>query len=282
MSQFNLVLDSSQIVAFLECPQKWVFQYQKNLELKEQQHQGFNKGTIVHGMLERYYKHIHESWPTAQAIVLAKVRDERKELDIDDDTFNLLLNRFINYTSRYQDDLLPVEHNGKLVIESGFSYPVINNDRFLFILEGRIDIIAKFDSFVAIVDHKTQARYRRFYPFSIQFMNYALAMGLNRVMINVIGLQEKFDEKNLFRQPFYYSTEKLAQWKKKLELIFYRVANALILNSYEKNEASCPGKYGYPCDYCKICEETKPEIIDNIIKFKYKERPIWTPWSEDE
>jgi len=282
MPQFSLALDSSQIVSFMECPQKWAYSYKMNLEPKERSHEAFSKGTIIHGLLERYYRFLDQGFDKAQGLAVESFKDERKDLGVSNETFVALVSRFLLYCQLHKDDLVPLVHNGKKCIELGFSLPLVDTPDFLFVLEGRIDLGAQFDNFVVVVDHKSQSRHSKFYSHAIQFLNYCLALNTSRMMVNVIGLQDKFKPDYIFRQLFYYSPEKLRQWKEKLILIFYRIADSIAHEEFIRNESQCPGKYNYPCDFCKICEETDPEIVSNIIRIKYKEREPWTPWSEEE
>lgn len=53
----TLIVDSSQIQAFLECPQYWAYSYRHNLAPHVQrQKEAMNKGTYLHKLLELYYK----------------------------------------------------------------------------------------------------------------------------------------------------------------------------------------------------------------------------------
>jgi len=283
MSQFSLALDSSQIVSFMTCRRKWYHEYRLNIELKDKDHDFFSKGTIMHGLLERYYQNIDLGWDKAQKIACESLRADRKLLGlVDPTTFENLLARFLLYVSIHQNDLIPVVHNEKKCVELGFSYPLVDNNLFLFVLEGRVDLVAKFDQFIVVVDHKSQGRRKKFYSRTIQFMDYCLALNTSRMMINVIGVQDRFKPEYMFQQLFYYSPEVLKEWKKKLILIFYQIANAIITETFEKNESACPGKYDYPCEFCQICEETAPDIQKQLIQIKYKEREPWQPWSETE
>jgi len=288
MSKFSLALDSSQIVAYMTCPQLWKYQYKDNLEPLERKHAAFSKGTLVHSVLESYYKNIDSGVPTATKCGLDVVdkyrldylKDPKCELTKDD--LDLIAARFILYTAKYQNDLVPVVHNGKKVVELGFSYPLVDNDLFLFVLEGRIDLITQSERHNCVVDHKSQGRYSKYNARRVQFLNYALGMNVNHMMVNIFPLQAKFDDKNMFRQLFYYSPETMRQWKTKLTQIFFRIANSIMLSQVERNESACEGKYGYPCDFCQLCDEHSEQVYNNLIKFKYKKREPWSPWEETE
>src|SRR5215467_5546445 len=58
MSKFSLVVDSSQISSFLECPQLWTNYYQKKLEPAhfQPQDEAMDMGTYGHKLLDIYYR----------------------------------------------------------------------------------------------------------------------------------------------------------------------------------------------------------------------------------
>lgn len=63
MSKFTLVVDSSQISCFLECPQMWYYRYVRNMvpnflkpEEQEQKSEPMNAGTYGHKLLEIFYR----------------------------------------------------------------------------------------------------------------------------------------------------------------------------------------------------------------------------------
>ncbi len=283
MSQFSLAADSSQITCFETCNRMYFYKYRLNIEPREIIHTAFSKGTIIHGLAERYYNRIYEGWNTALKFAVDSYREDREKLGlgVDNTTFESLLARFLLYASLHTNDLMPLVKDGKPAVEQGFSIPIVDNKYFLFVLEGRIDLVIKFNDLKVVVDHKTQNQKKAFHARTIQFLNYALALNTNRVMINVIGLQEKFKPGFIFRNLFYYSHDYLLHWREQLTSIFYRMANAIIQNDFPMNLSACPGKYPQPCDYCSLCEEANPNIVSNIIKIKYKEVEPWTPWKEE-
>lgn len=57
MNKKTLIVDSSQIQAFLECPQYWAYSYRHNLTPKvSEPKEAMIKGTFGHKLLELYYK----------------------------------------------------------------------------------------------------------------------------------------------------------------------------------------------------------------------------------
>src|SRR5579864_9181685 len=55
MNRTILVLDSTQISTFLECPAKWQFSHKEHLTLSAEVREDFAMGTYGHKLLEIFY-----------------------------------------------------------------------------------------------------------------------------------------------------------------------------------------------------------------------------------
>lgn len=276
MSKFSLALDSTQIAAFLQCQEYWHLAYQRWLVHKFVRKEAFDRGTVVHGLLERYYlSKINNLSPQDSQQVALKCLDELSDKHkISREDKKLIEQRFILYTCMYLNkDMQPIQ------VERGFSIPLLDNDMFFFVLEGRIDLIGYLSGIKTWMDHKSQDRDYDLYSHSIQFLNYSFATGLSNGMINYIGLQKVPNESTFRRDALYFSAEKLRRWRVRLITIFYKVTQSLLANNYEKNEAQCQGKWG-PCEFSSFCvEETNEAVKEALIQINFMKREPFEPWS---
>jgi len=171
----------------------------------------------------------------------------------------------------------------KPLVEQGFSYPLLDTPEYLFVLEGRIDVMATLNNGSAgVVDHKFQGRERSLYGKSIQFRNYAMVCDFNYVVVNYIRLHQAISEKTFVRDTIYFSSLEKALWKKRLIEKFKIIAKQRALANtagFEKEESACSGKFGYPCEFTKICNDNFDLISINAVKEQFfKKREVWKPW----
>lgn len=297
--RFTLAVDSSQIAAYLDCPQKWFLAYRENLTRKFEKRTAMDRGTVLHGLLERYYRMRAEGKDQQSCYnhaisdltrILQENGGKVKDLSLTHEDYVFCLDRFTAYWTYYnQNDFTPLVVEGVPAVEIGFSVPIIDNENFLLVLEGRIDFIGQQQGLIFLVDHKSQGRVYDHYSRTLQFMNYCLALQIqlgtpiDRVMINYIGTQEKLvPEKHFRRKLFYYHPRVLQNWHHKLITILYRMSMAVMNSDYEKNENSCQGRLGFPCSFTLLCETlSQPQFIQ-IRDTKYQQKTPWQPWLEEE
>lgn len=288
MAKFTLVLDSSQITNFLECPEQWNNQYQKRLFLVGAiPSEAMNAGTYGHKILDLYYKDKYQGLAFNEAAARAMSYDPDKDtcecgcsvdshkylslinltecqrckhclafrpkhFELDTSIRMAVQNRLREYFFTYQsNDFKPLSEQH---VEVGFSEAIFEDDSNLFVLEGRIDLIGTIQGLNCIVDHKFQLSRHYLYEKSIQFKNYALISKTLMVFINYIRLSKSVDKTTLQRVPVSFTVPELLVWKQELIKIFFRVKQAILNSNFEKCWASCKG-YGktYTIEDPKYC-----------------------------
>lgn len=251
-----------------------------------------DSGSLMHYLLEVYYtlKYNGAGWQSSMNQALERVVEmERgnnhkgKVGNLTNEEILFVKTRFTQYVANYhQSDYKPLARKGKPAIEVGFSVPIVDNSYFLFVLEGRLDFIADYNDLVYNVDNKCQWRKENKYWGEVQFLNYSLATGVNRMLVNIIGMQKAFKPEYLRRQLFYYSPLQLRIWRSKLERIFYTMAHAITCGSYDKRESSCCNNHRV-CEFSEICREyVEPGLVQLKRGELYEPRPLWQPWNENE
>jgi hypothetical protein len=281
----TLAMDSSQIVAFRNCPRLWRLSYLEQLGRKYSRKKAFDMGTIVHHLVEKYYEFKKQGLSITDARresieILRKIKNAQPEL------FSLLLpaeqqaliTRFNAYCAFYaENDLETVD------TEIGFSVPIVDNDEFLFVLEGRIDWLVKLpNGETAFVDHKTQSRKATLYARRVQFMNYAIATQTRTGLVNYISLADKFDADTFRRDLLTYSPAILERHLHWLVETFHRAAVCIAEGYYPQEFNSCEGSTYGPCNFTTICEYTSEALQEAMKKQYYQIRERWTPWAEKE
>src|ERR1041385_8702001 len=282
----TLILDSSQISTDLECQEKWNLSYIENLTRSITIDDPIAAGTLMHKYLEIYYKSIGYGHTPLNAYKIAAAFNPDLEDKADAGQYPLgtdlrkrVLGRFTDYVTVYTAKKDYEVAKKKPLIKQGFSYELLNTNEYLFVLEGKIDLLAVLGSEHVWVDHKLQFRERELYSKSIQFRNYSLATGLNLGVINYIRLHQSVNEKTLVRQPISFSSLENRLWKQELIEIFISISKSLTNGvGFKKNRESCSGKFGYACPFTPICEEWSGETREAIKQRDFVQKKEWKPW----
>lgn len=260
--KFVLTLDSSQIVAFLDCPWLWKLGYYERLEPNSRSaNVPMDMGTYGHKLLEIIYKARAAGAAEKIALDAAMSYDIDKEtcrcshghekhhqepftnrscmsigcpcpqfdpikfpLEMPDRAF--VQERVHQYTMMEGSiipELIPKSPNH---VEVGFSQKIYEDDLRLYILEGRIDLLGKiasnFDDGWA--DHKFQMRERDLYLKSVQFRNYAFVTQLSIGVVNYIRFAKKIEKDKTFKRAIIsFSRSEMTAWESELIAIFHRV-----------------------------------------------------------
>lgn len=206
----TLTLDSSQIVQFLKCPTYHNFVSVRNLTSLHISRAAMDRGTVMHGLIQRYYHSLtsQESPSDAANFALSQLNDLKKTVELTDDDYKIIVLRFQDYWVKYfQEKIQVAVIDGKPALEVGFSVPILDTPDYYFILEGKIDMISVMSDQLVIWDHKCQSREYYLYGNSIQMLNYALAVGAKQTMHNYIRLHAKVQPNTYVRKLNYISKQ---------------------------------------------------------------------------
>lgn len=294
----TVILDNSQIVAYETCPRLWFHSYQDSLRLASPTGDSklLNYGSHVHSLLEVYYTlrtlNPEENFANHAKAVLeltAKLESkiaERYSFSSEDIIF--LRNRFLQYCLVYgANDFRPLLLKGRPSVELGFSKILYEDANHLFIIEGRIDLLAQMSGETFFVDHKLQGSARDHYKFSTQFLTYAWAT-IPRGMINYIGAQKEFVKNTLRRSELIrFNDHIIEEWRAQtLEEVFFPISREVSRNGgpsvhaqFAKNRFACSGPFNTsPCAFTSLCETKSPEMVESMKNFKYVKVEPWRPW----
>jgi len=311
MSKQTLILDSSQLSTLLECEERWRLEQQEHLiHINEKNPAESNRpnediaaGSLGHKYQEIYYYELAMTQNPAAAMNRTLLFDPDAVDFVDEHQFPLapetraaVRKRFVDYIMTYtardytvamrSEAAIGLDENDCLVdtkryiplVEQGFSYKLFESPEYLFILEGRIDLICESRGYNLWMDHKWQFRERELYKKSIQFRNYALATGFDLGVINYVRLHKELNQKTFVRQPISFSAYERYQWKQELIEIFVGLSNKITREELSRNRGACNGKFGYPCEFTPICEEFTTSAREGVKAQKFTKRKEWRPW----
>lgn len=289
-NKFTLIADSTQLSSFFDCPEQWNLAHQQCLEKNEQNKKAMNKGSYGHTLLERYYKSraSGENQNNALQFALAAEPEEYLQLTVEEKI--LLRDKITMYVYTYtNNDFIPQDPES---VELGFSRPVFEDDSRLYILEGKLDkyqhtpSLGTYNGMTSIMDHKFQERRHDLYEKRLQFRNYAWATNSNLFVINYIRMTKKNDETTFVRKTVPFSSLELQLWHGRLIQLFRKMEVAIRLakgeygkpEGFEHRWGSCENKYGYPCQFTDICEQTDQFSLNMVKETKYHKIQEWKPW----
>lgn len=314
MSKLTLVLDSSQIAHFLECPTLWKYSDKEQLTTAiAEPKEALLKGTFGHRLMDIYYKskasgltqtqamekayafnpdnetcecghplHDHETdYPESPTAICKCLKcnctePQAKPFSLDKACRQEVRQRFVEYCYTYiNNDIIPKSPEH---VEVGFSEPILETADKLYVLEGRIDIIGSLQGLETVVDHKFQIRPHALYKKSIQFRNYAMITKKNMLIINYIRLTKGVSKDTLVREIASFTPVEHTVWKQRLIRVFDSIAEAIQSDTYEQRWDSCAGKYGYPCQFSPLCEQWDSKLIQIKKQQSYVKKEEWRPW----
>lgn len=295
MSKYTLVLDASQMKQFGICNLSWAYQYREHLMWAEANVEAMDKGTLVHLLLEKYYK-LRLKEPnfdiyTSASLAIQEYQESElvKTSYFPIDVHQHICKRFVQYVGYWAGrDIRPVTKNSVAGVELGFSKILLETSEVLFVVEGKIDLIMDIgDGQIGIVDHKSQDRDARYYYYRPQMLTYAWATDAAYGMINYFGLQKEYKEKVSFRRDtMQFPKWMISRWEKQMIEIFYEIAcrdkqlkDKINEDKFKRNFSSCAGAFEtHPCMFSHLCESESQETREALKRNKYKTLEPWSPW----
>ena len=256
-------LDSAQ-----KCWRYFYFTKVLNLEPIERNYR-LDKGSFIHLLLECYYTSIKNgnSKSIAYNETILKARDQGLKLNLENSDTEEVIKAFTSYHNAYIHD------NWKpLFVEQPFSYVLYEDDKYIILLEGKIDLVAiipPHEENVIIIDHKSGEQNRDTGPLSNQFEGYCIAFDRQEVVRNFIGFQ-KDENRRFARSIKSYNEEMLAESKEQMILWAFEIYNKLSqpMNkyTYPVNRKSCPF-----CEFQNVCTKG-PSDREFVLTNNYQVR----------
>lgn len=262
MTKLPLILDSTQITAFLECPRYWYRKHIQRLQLPTAfpRRRVMDIGSYGHKLLEIFYYEIASgrsrkdaiersfSYHPEQVCECGHMEHFHKESSSDPILFDGLHCKFKKCTcetftptealvSKKDEEFLrqrlleyfavytnnDIRPHSPETVEVGFSYELYSSLDRIYILEGKIDIMGVYAQINSFTDHKFQARKHDLYDKSIQFRNYSLVTDYNMAFINYICLADKISSDTFKRVPIFFSPAERFIWRARLIRIYDKI-----------------------------------------------------------
>lgn len=256
--------DSHELSAFIACPKRYMWSYLAQIE-PQKKRKAFAKGNFVAKMLQIYYYRKMKGKDNKRLYAWVFTNTEKYCAEDPIEVRDILL----SYFSYYKDCKWKI-----LAVEAGFSFKLHEDDKYIFIYEGRPDLVVQDEGKrIFPVDHKTQSRKYDIYPFNNQAIGYCVATEATEFVYNYL----KFTEEEKFRRiPYKISDGVKRVWKEEAIAWFYKLAEAREKLQFNRSY-NCETKFGL-CDFTTLCEQTTEAATLWYLDSKYKKRKRWRAW----
>ena len=280
MLPVTIRLDSHMLSDFQRCMARGNYAFVMGLRKKpdptrKDKVSGMDKGTAWHKLMEYRSLAMQKHKDFARLLPVAR-RYLKRTFPNNKTVQTEILTRFLDYQAQYSGDSWEV-----LATEKGFSKVLWENEDVRFVYEGLIDLIVRTkDGLEYFIDHKTQnPRFTKdLLQDCNQFLGYAWASGIRNGIVDYTTWSTKVGKTTFRRPAYYYSENKIEQWREDTIYWFWRILEHLRTQHYPRTRGSCDEKYG-PCSYYEICKRTNEASQLMTIKTKYDVEPRWEPWT---
>jgi len=272
MSKRLVKLSSHALSDYQRCPKLFWYSIMRRIEPRTY-NRAFDRGTVMTNMLEAYYNDLRDKQfvPTD---ILRYIETFVEASELADEDKALIARVFMQYFQHYKNDIIQ-----PVVCELPFSFVLYEDDKFIFIYEGSIDMVFKTPmrrNCLDVMDHKTYSVKSEIYAFNNQAQGYCYAMKTDMFVYNYIGLtQTKKPKDNFERKIKQFTKIQLEQWRDETIKWFKRIADD---EDYLKS-LRCETKYGL-CRMTRLCECTSSGAAEALIKIHYQENEH-ASWGKD-
>ena len=270
-------------------------------------------GSLIHKILEVYYKHIINGFPRNTSIGNALIAgqlfitgcpycanfipsDETSTPQCEHEPqeypgvtntpeiserynvgWKFALDTCTQYFDLYKNDafipLTAEEVKGKILYE---------DDEIRILWKAKFDLIIDTNQIgIVSMDHKTFKQRRDKSTLSNQFLGQCLILDSRNVIVNKIGLQTslKIDER-LTREVVSFSSDRLLEWQSEiLPYYAYKYVQFTESGYWPPDYTHCDTMFG-PCPYKMVCEADRG-MREEVLQKEFQIAPIWDPTNKE-
>lgn len=309
-SKKNISMDATVLSSLMSCARYHDIRFNHRLVSKKGKSNSLEMGSLVHKVLEVYYKHMINGFKRDVAIGQSLAAGQLYIIGCPgcanhvDDTpppcgheageypgvsspeknegtvtgWSFALDTCQQYFDFYKNDsfipLAAEEVRGKVLYE---------DDDIRVLWKAKFDLIID-NSQIGIMstDHKSFKQSRHKSTLSSQFTGQCLLLDSRNVMVNKIGLQTSLKiEERLTRELVSFSKFRLDEWKNEiLPYYAYKYIQFTETGYWPPDWTHCDTMYG-PCMYKEVCQ-ADPNMREEMLRKDFRLAPVWDPRNKDE
>ena len=306
----NIIMDATMLSSLMSCARYHDIRFNHRLVSMRGRSNSLEIGSLIHKVLEVYYKHIINGFPRTTAIGNAMVAGQLYVTGCPHcaDSTNT------NPACGHEPEEYPGINNSPEVNEgykTGWRFAlqtceqyfdVYKNDAFIPLsaeqVKGKViyedDEIrvlwkAKFDLIVdtnqigiVSLDHKTFKQRRDKSTLSNQFMGHCVLLESRNVIVNKIGLQTTLSiNERLTREVVSLSADRLMEWQSETVPYYaYKYIQFTEAEYWPPDYTHCDNMFG-ACPYKEVCESDRG-MREEVLRANFKVAPVWDPTNREE
>lgn len=272
----NIILDATILSSLMSCARLTDFRFNHNLVSINGKSTSLEMGSIVHQILEFYYKNriagLNHTDAIGQGMIAGKeysLSEEVKNSSPED--IQLAFSTAEQYFEFYKNDSwIPVE------VEIVKGEVLYEDEEIRILWKAKLDVTMDTNQVgIVPVDHKTMKQRRDTLTLNNQFIGQCILMKTRTMFVNKIGFQTSLKPAEKFvRVPISYSADRLLEWQSEiLPFYAYQMLTYNETGYWPPNFTHCESKYGF-CTYKGVCE-SNPNMREEELKINFMVGKAW-------
>ena len=310
----NVILDATILSSLMSCARYHDIRFNHRMILARGKSNSLEIGSLIHKVLEVYYKHKIEGFSHSQAVGQAMIAGqlyvngcphcanivelaegqvlscnhepqeypgmqntpEQNEHNVTGWAF--ALQTCEQYFEFYKNDSfvpLAVEHVKKELL--------YEDEEIRVGWKAKIDLSIDTNQIgIVSMDHKTMKQRRDKTKLSNQFLGHCFLLNSRNVLVNKIGLQTSLKiEERLTREIVSYSADHIDEWRNEIVPYYaYKYLQFTETGYWPPDYTHCDSIYG-SCMYKTVCESDR-HMREEVLRAEFIKAPLWDPRSKDE
>lgn len=308
----NIVLDATLLTSLMSCGRLTDLRYNHRFQSSGGKSNSLEVGSIVHEVMETYYKMRIQGFTHQQAVGFGLTNGElyvrscpsctnyegdgKPECGHSPNKYPGVLNTPLETTSSPSRigwknaletceayfDFYRADQWVPLEVEKVLSKILYEDDELRILWKGKLDLIADTSHGIFPVDHKTMKQRRETLSLNNQFMGQCLLMTTRAMWVNKIGFQTSLKPAERFsRHYMHYSLDRLNEWQNEILPYWgYKLLEYQESGYFPPNFTHCENKFG-TCSFREVCEANR-NMREEELRMKFIVGPEWNPVNEND
>ena len=305
----NVILDATVLSSLMSCGRYFDIRFNHRLVSMKGKSNSLEVGSLIHKVLEVFYKHQINGFPRQTAIgqgmaagmlyvqgcphcahFEAKQEGDKPACNHEPDEYPGLTNTTENnekwnvgwkfaldtceqYFKFYESDsFVP------LAVEWVKGEVLYEDDEIRVLWKAKFDLTVDTNQIgIVSMDHKTFKQRRDKSTLNNQFIGHCLLLNSRNVIVNKIGLQTSLPiNERLTREIISLSADRLDEWKNQiLPYYAYKYIDYAESEYWPPDYTHCDTMFG-PCPYKAVCESDR-SMREEILRTDFQIAPVWDP-----
>lgn len=306
----NVIFDATVLSSLMSCARYMDIRFNHRLVSMHGKSNSLEVGSLIHKVLEVFYKHTINGFPRTTAIGNALIAgqlyvtgcpycsdDKNTEPQCKHEVgeypgvqntpemnerytigWKFALQTCEQYFDFYKNDaLIPLEAEH---VKRNILY---EDDEIRVAWKAKFDLIVDTNQVgIVSLDHKTFKQRRDKSSLSNQFIGQCHLLNSRNVIVNKIGLQTTLKiEERLVREIVSFSADRMLEWKDEiLPYYAYKYIQFAESGYWPPDWTHCDNMYG-ACPYKSVCESDR-NMREEILRREFQLAPVWDPQNRED